>query len=65
MLPAPGSRYAAAGASVTVTITVNSSERLMMLLNSFVFIVVPSLLTGLSVSWFTFLSGKVLYLHVI
>ena len=65
MLPAPGSRYAAAGASVAATTTVNSSERLIIFWNSFVFIVVPSLQTGLSVSWFTFLRGKVLYLHVI
>ena len=49
MLPAPGSRYAAAGASVAATTTVNSSERLIIFWNSFIFIVVPSSQTELSV----------------
>ena len=49
MLPAPGSRYADAGASVAATTTVNSSERLIMFWNSFIFIVVSSSQTELSV----------------
>ena len=65
MLPAPGSRYAAAGASVAATTTVNSRERLIIFWNSFIFIVVPSSQTELSVVWFTYLGGEGLKLHVI
>ena len=49
ILPAPGSRYADAGASVIVTTTVINSVKVIVFFNKFVFIVVPSLQTELSV----------------